>query len=748
MFNLFIFIYLSIYYSLFIFIYLPLYLSQPVHIYLSASLSQPIHIYLSTSLSITVCSYLSIYLFIYRSLFIFIYLPLYHSLFIFIYLPLYLSQPVHIYLSTSLSITACSYLSVYLSIYHSLFIFIYLPLYLSQPVHIYLSASLSQSVHIYLSFETCCVTALSVGHYYSFISSHFLHNRRQLLFTAVTNSSDKKNVSRLIYTTTNKKIMDSLKEKYNRDPTDAEKEHTRSYEDAVKALNSLQIPNKTFLLLKKDRINSDVYKLGDMRKYIECIGMTVEDQDQLSVIHVAGTKGKGSTCSYVESILRHKGYKTGFFSSPHLKEVRERIRINGSPISHEKFTKYFWYCFDHIQAQCQDILPTFFQFLTILSFYVFWREKVHVCIIEVGLGGRYDCTNIVRKPVVCGLTHLTFDHTDILGETIQSIAQHKAGIFKPGTTAVTSPQSEEALEVLQDNAKEVKCSLYMAPDLSAYEDLKEDSEINDYEKFQKENLSLALQLCRVWLHNFDKDLKKRKWVDTFSGKVIPVLEPLIPDADIVVPAMKSTCWAGRVQILKRQNITYYLDGAHTEDSIKLCCDWFKKKATAEMNDLKPNKNVKILLFNITGKRNPHNMMLHLKDCGFDMAIFTPNVCYPDMVIEDQKKLGHNLNVTKSNQHTWLELHERIPDGEGDICNQAPLPHDVQESKDSTTEIFSSIYEALFWWSKGKDNELCSKKLLTIKDIPFSLKEADHIQVLVTGSVYLVGGVLTIFNSPV
>lgn len=627
---------------------------------------------------------------------------------------------------------------------HQLFPFAYLPrLNLGRKTKRFLSVS-----PVHQKFETCCVTALSVGHYYSFISPHFLHNRWQLLFTAVINSSHKKNVSRLIYTTTNKKIMDSLKEKYDRNPTDAEKEHTRSYEDAVKALNSLQIPNKTFLLLKKDRINSDVYKLSDVRKYIECIGMTVEDQDQLSVIHVAGTKGKGSTCSYVESILRHKGYKTGFFSSPHLKEVRERIRINGSPISHEKFTKYFWYCFDHIQAQCQDILPTFFQFLTILSFYVFWREEVHVCIIEVGLGGRHDCTNIVRKPVVCGITHLTLDHTDILGDTIQSIAQHKAGIFKPGTTAVTSPQSEEALEVLRDNAKEVKCGLYMAPDLSAYKDLKEDAEINDYEKFQKENLSLALQLCRVWLHNFDKDLKKRKWVDTFSGKVIPVLQPLIPDADIVVPAMKSTCWAGRVQILKRRHITYYLDGAHTEDSMKLCCDWFKKKATAEMKDLKPNKNVKILLFNITGKRNPHNMMLHLKDCGFDLAIFTPNVCYPDIVIEDQKKLGHNLNVTKSNQHTWLELHEQISDergGGGDICNQAPLPHDVQ---DSTTEIFSSIYEALIWWSKGKDNELCSKRLLTVKDIPFSLKEADHIQVLVTGSVYLVGGVLTIFNSPV
>lgn len=109
---------------------------------------------------------------------------------------------------------------------HQLFLFAYSSrLNLGRKTKRFLSVS---SVH--QKFETCCVTALSMGHYYSFISSHFLHNRRQLLFTAVTNSSDKKNLSRFIYTTTNKKIMDSLKEKYDRDPTDADKEHTRSYE--------------------------------------------------------------------------------------------------------------------------------------------------------------------------------------------------------------------------------------------------------------------------------------------------------------------------------------------------------------------------------------------------------------------------------------------------------------------------------------------------------------------------------------
>ena len=104
-----------------------------------------------------------------------------------------------------------------------------------------------------------------------------------------------------------------------------------------------------------------------------------------------------------------------------------------------------------------------------------------------------------------------------------------------------------------------------------------------------------------------------------------------------------------------------------------------------------------------------------------------------------------MNVTLENQQKWLELQNRIPDqlGGGDVCNQTPLF--VHESKDSTTKIFNSIYEALFWCSQGKDNDLCSRNHLTIKDIPFRLKEADYVQVLVTGSVYLVGGVLTVFN---
>lgn len=124
----------------------------------------------------------------------------------------------------------------------------------------------------------------------------------------------------------------------------------------------------------------------------------MEKLDELSVIHIAGTKGKGTTCSFTEKILRNHGYTTGFFSSPHLLEVRERIRINGKPISRLEFAKYFWNIYNDLERQKSDPydMPLYFRFLTIMAFNIFVDKKVDVAVIEVGIGGEYDCTNVLR----------------------------------------------------------------------------------------------------------------------------------------------------------------------------------------------------------------------------------------------------------------------------------------------------------------------------------------------------------------
>ncbi|XP_025833558.1 folylpolyglutamate synthase, mitochondrial-like [Agrilus planipennis] len=165
------------------------------------------------------------------------------------------------------------------------------------------------------------------------------------------------------------------------------------YKQAIVALNALQ-SNQKYI----NNINKNSYKFNNFEKFLNRAGIKVDDLDQLSIIHVSGTKGKGTTCAFCENILQQHGYKTGFFSSPHLLEVRERIRVNGIPLEREKFGNYFWDVYrklDLVKEHSTD-MPGYFAFLTIVAFYVFLKEKVDVALVEVGIGGESDCTNIIK----------------------------------------------------------------------------------------------------------------------------------------------------------------------------------------------------------------------------------------------------------------------------------------------------------------------------------------------------------------
>ncbi|XP_014782935.1 folylpolyglutamate synthase, mitochondrial isoform X1 [Octopus bimaculoides] len=527
-----------------------------------------------------------------------------------------------------------------------------------------------------------------------------------------------------------------------------EQSYRKTYEDAIKKLN----------LLQANKSQDPEAKLNFVRSCLTDINLTLGDLDKLSVIHIAGTKGKGSTCAYTESILHHKGYKTGFFSSPHLIEVRERIRINGVPLSKEDFTKYFWICYDQLLEK-KEQMPSYFQFLTLMAVYVFHKEDVDVAVIEVGLGGLYDCTNIVENPVVCGITHLGIDHVNVLGNTLESIAAHKAGIFKTGSIAVTAPQKEAAMKVLKQTATDKNCSLYLSPPFSSYEIVKENPAFYNKEPFEYENMALAIQLSRIWMDQNNRgDTTCKVALQEFedSKETIPVLDPVVEDVNKVIEALTSNQWLGRVQVVKRHNITYYLDGAHNEDSIKLCCEWFKKKSAEEIRLLSDNqKVVKILMFNITGARNSLALLDHLMECNFDLAVFTPNICYSEEVLCDQLKLAvttHDANkVCQTNENFWRNLQCNRSCGDKDKFlnnnnkynepNQQPNSDVVAESE---THVFESIHDCIFWCSQGKDKAL-NKRLSIQPSMPSILEEADHVQILVTGSLYLVGGVLTIFK---
>lgn len=155
------------------------------------------------------------------------------------------------------------------------------------------------------------------------------------------------------------------------------------YEKAIEALNNLQTNHSVLEQVKKERRKQVHLNLTRAATLLEKTGMSMADLDAMKIIHVAGTKGKGSTCAFCESILRHRGLKTGLFTSPHLLSVTERIRINGTPIDKEKFAYYFWQVYDKvITDNPAEYRPPYFKFLTTLAFNIFWREKVDVAIIE------------------------------------------------------------------------------------------------------------------------------------------------------------------------------------------------------------------------------------------------------------------------------------------------------------------------------------------------------------------------------
>lgn len=201
------------------------------------------------------------------------------------------------------------------------------------------------------------------------------------------------------------------------------------------------------------RYNPQNFNLERMRLLLKKLG---QPQDKFRSVHVAGTKGKGSTCAMVASMLQACGYKVGLYSSPHLLDIRERIVINGEMISEADFAQLV----KTIEPVVDKIkpLPTYFDVLTAMAFQHFADQKVDIAVIETGLGGRLDSTNVIN-PEVTAITSISKDHVALLGNTLAKIAAEKAGIFKKGVPAVTVVQDPEVEKVLKHVAEEVGAPL-------------------------------------------------------------------------------------------------------------------------------------------------------------------------------------------------------------------------------------------------------------------------------------------------
>ena len=274
-----------------------------------------------------------------------------------------------------------------------------------------------------------------------------------------------------------------------------------------------------------------------------------------TIIHVAGTNGKGSTCAYMNSVLTEAGYKVGMFTSPHLVSVRERMRINNSLISEQEFVKVYVKLVEKLEKYENQYLPTFYEFLFFMAMLYFEEQNADIIILETGLGGRLDATNVIDAPKVAVITEIGKDHMEYLGDTFEKIAEEKAGIIKSGSSVVYSRNRQETARVIERKAKDegvlCKCVEKLGKQDYRFVDKKIDFSflsryygyipitLNTSAVYQIENAKVALTALEVLEFNISQEamqngIEKCKW----EGR----MEEILPGI--------------------------YLDGAHNEDGIE------------------------------------------------------------------------------------------------------------------------------------------------------------------------------------
>ncbi|KAJ8038851.1 Folylpolyglutamate synthase, mitochondrial [Holothuria leucospilota] len=557
----------------------------------------------------------------------------------------------------------------------------------------------------------------------------------------------------------------------------------RTYKEAIEKLNDLQSNASVLQNARKHQGKLSHRNIPEATLFAKRGGITVDLINKLSIIHVSGTKGKGSVCAFCESILRKHGLKTGFYSSPHLVEVRERIRINGMPLEKEEFTDYFFDVYDKLEAtkpNYDNAMPAYFRFLTIMALHVFLQEKVDVALVEVGIGGEYDCTNIIREPTVVGITSLGYDHTFLLGDTLDKIAWHKAGICKKGKPVFTVPQPEDAMRVVLERSKEIGAPAHCAPPLERNNFGEHSIQLGLAGEHQHSNASLAIQLCKSFLEKTKNEqfqvftdpesgpseLKKARLNENFQSDVdiavaeavgMPVAEPiLLPESFIA--GLRDCYWAGRNQTIVRERVTYYIDGAHTLRSIEACRKWFMEETEKE------------------------------EDCKFDGVVFCPNVVSefsahktPDLTykhtsnkppLAKAQALKSEFEGMLSSLNMGMVNGVVVSNGVGIPCYNGTEPNHIHShtfnnnvlkgdhlnEKSSFTAsppvlpvpipvkcvAVPSITDALQWAACAKDPHLSSPRREDPSP-PDAAIAAERIQVLVAGSIHLVGGVIKVLD---
>ncbi|MGN0557932.1 MAG: bifunctional folylpolyglutamate synthase/dihydrofolate synthase [Acutalibacteraceae bacterium] len=322
-----------------------------------------------------------------------------------------------------------------------------------------------------------------------------------------------------------------------------------TYEQALQNIHSLDAFGAK---LGTDRLSKLLSKIGNPQK-------------KLKYIHTAGTNGKGSVCVMLSNILKKSGYKTGLYISPFVCDFRERIQINNKMIDGDFLAEAIDIIMPIVRKMAEnDEIITEFELVTAAAFYCFEKEKCDIVVLETGLGGRYDATNVIDCPLCSVITPIGLDHTAILGDTLTKIAFEKAGIIKQNSNTVISRQKNEAKNELLRCAKERNNNIFFADDVTL-SDVRTDISGNSF-VYKNEKITLNL-LGKHQIDNVKTVLRTVEVLNEYSGFLnIPLTA--------VKSALSGVSHPARLELLRKEPVIL-LDGAHNPDGIETLSDFVK-----------------------------------------------------------------------------------------------------------------------------------------------------------------------------
>jgi len=332
-------------------------------------------------------------------------------------------------------------------------------------------------------------------------------------------------------------------------------------------------------------------------------------EERMKVIHVAGTNGKGSVCRYLTSVLSENGYKVGLYTSPYLERFTERIEFDGQEIGEEDLIRCAALVFEKVEEMLALGLesPTEFELVTAIAFVFFSQMPMDILVLEVGLGGRGDSTNVIRRPLVSVITSISFDHTDVLGETLKEIAMEKAGIIKEGCPVVSSAGDEEVKQVFRRVAAE-KNALFLessSAEISGIEILPEGCRFHVKIAETERDISLGM----LGRHQIENGVLALCVIELLEKENIIKTSP-----EGVQSGMEKARHKGRLEVLRKEPLLI-IDGAHNEGGAEALAAVLREQFAGRKT---------LLVLGVLADKKIHRILYAFRDLEVDLAATEPD----------------------------------------------------------------------------------------------------------------------------